>query len=930
MSNSDHVENAIHLLFEPDSVVELRIPKAGKSGTVSGYFDDFGALATAIQEWSGAEGVEAVYFTLNPVNPILLSRATNRVKRFAQLTTSDSDILKRRWLLLDFDPVRPSGISSSDVEKQAAREKARAVRGYLRELQWPEPLAADSGNGYHLLYRIDLPNDPPSTELVKRILVTLATKFNDDIVKIDTSVFNAARICKAYGSVAAKGDSTNDRPHRLAHILRFASTTVVPVTVDQLRAIAAELPRSNDGFEYTKSRAGTAQINAAQVEEFLADYEIKHRSAAEYQGGSKWILNSCPFNSDHSGTSVAVFLSKDGVLGFECRHSSCQHNTWKEFRSRLEELNPGKEFSFRNNDDARPRARLPEFAAPSASATWNELANELDVIRVGIDQNTENKKPARIPRHLVQEQIFQFVVSAFRERGKFFFDAYPYIYVPAEEGIIKFHDENEAYFLLSRLRLRAEQPDAKFVRANLRLHITKTGEPTQVEKFGCWRGEYIYVNNGRGGMFKISESQILEVPNGTDGVLMLAPEVLPWPELDADSAARVESVGKRLGKYGLHLGDTPLCRHLNALFDPQKLTSEQYHQLFLSRFLALFLVGPHLKLRPIQMALGEQNSGKSTLFEKIMWLIVGLDYESEALPQDTRSFLAAVTNHHVKIFDNVDGADFEKLGFVDFMYKCATGGNIPIAQLYETNVERIFNLRCDLMFTARYNPWPSTRSDLSRRTLFFPIRRPAESEYKTVERIQEQLWANRDEILVEVLVRLQLVLRGLLANADKDYPPVSEMHSYETYTMRVADYEGWAEEMKAIWQGYYGDYQERVVEYSPLTDLVRKWLGYPKDCNNPAYPNVGRWVKVGQLFKELKVRFGSDLTDTWKNESTLGRALERNFSALRVLGVEKKRVGGSKCYRFTPDEQQFELCKQAWSESGLWCDSPVSSIEEIT
>jgi hypothetical protein len=46
----------------------------------------------------------------------LLARANNRVVEYAKHATRDDQIERRRWLLIDFDPVRPSGISSTDAE----------------------------------------------------------------------------------------------------------------------------------------------------------------------------------------------------------------------------------------------------------------------------------------------------------------------------------------------------------------------------------------------------------------------------------------------------------------------------------------------------------------------------------------------------------------------------------------------------------------------------------------------------------------------------------------------------------------------------------------------------------------------------------------------------------------------------------------------
>ena len=57
-------------------------------------------------------------------------------------------------LAVDLDPVRPSGISSTDEEVSAAAEVGGLIVEWLCTLGWPLPLQACSGNGWHLLYQI--------------------------------------------------------------------------------------------------------------------------------------------------------------------------------------------------------------------------------------------------------------------------------------------------------------------------------------------------------------------------------------------------------------------------------------------------------------------------------------------------------------------------------------------------------------------------------------------------------------------------------------------------------------------------------------------------------------------------------------------------------------------------------------------------------
>jgi hypothetical protein len=213
-SNGAHlgalIARSLRVFVRPGEVVEVRIPR--RRGAASGYFDDLQELARAA---AGRQGSAGIYFVLNPVNPALLARACNRVKPDAEYTTSDRDVTARRWLFLDFDSPRPAGISSTDAEHEASLWRARECRDWLRARGWPAPVTADSGNGGHLHYRIDLPNDDASTRLLSRCLQALDLHLSDDVAKVDVTTFNAARICKLYGTAAAKGDSLPDRPQWL-------------------------------------------------------------------------------------------------------------------------------------------------------------------------------------------------------------------------------------------------------------------------------------------------------------------------------------------------------------------------------------------------------------------------------------------------------------------------------------------------------------------------------------------------------------------------------------------------------------------------------------------------------------------------------------------------------------------------------------------
>jgi hypothetical protein len=145
------------------------------------------------------------------------------------------------------------------------------------------------------------------------------------------------------------------------------------------------------------------------------------------------------------------------------------------------------------------------------------------------------------------------------------------------------------------------------------------------------------------------------------------------------------------------------------------------------------------------------------------------------------------------------------------------------------------------------------------------------------------------------------------------------MHPFENFTMRIADYEGWAEEMRGIWESHRGEYQHQLTEDSPLVNYIRCWLG--KDDRN-----IGRWVRTGQLYQELADRYGK-LTQSWRTDAAFGRKLKENETALHLLGIQKRFRHGSTEWRFDPPSEEAERCKNAYADSARKDDKTWKSEE---
>ncbi|KQU58723.1 hypothetical protein ASG66_17030 [Bacillus sp. Leaf406] len=318
-------------LIRKDGVTELRILNTSQ-GTISGYFDDLAQLAKYAVNYNGK--VPGIYITLNPVLPDLLARSANRITSRAKTTTSDNDINRRCWFPVDFDPIRPSGISSTNKEHEAAITMAKRVQKFLADRGWGEPIFADSGNGAHLLYAIDMPNDEESKYIVKSALEALDFHFSDGVVGVDTSTFNAARIWKLYGTLACKGDSTTERPHRLSNILSTPEEIKI-VSTHQLKELVGTKP--NIQSETKKANSKNLNEKDFNLDEFLVQSELDVASKGSWQkDATKVVLETCPWNNNHTDRSAYIIQFENGAIAAGCHHNSCKQQNWKTLRQKFD------------------------------------------------------------------------------------------------------------------------------------------------------------------------------------------------------------------------------------------------------------------------------------------------------------------------------------------------------------------------------------------------------------------------------------------------------------------------------------------------------------------------------------------------------------------------------------------------------------------
>lgn len=315
-------------LFKGDGkLTEIRLlgKKGSRQKTFSGYFTDVDTLLNQLRKFSNQN--YGIYATLNAVKDACYSRIQRDCFVEGPVTTGDQDIDGRDYVLVDFDPKRPSDTNSTDVEKAAVRDCVNRVYAYLRDQGFSRPVVADSANGYHLYYKVDFGNNNNTLAIVKDFLRALEMMFGNDAVEIDTSVFNASRIVKVIGTVSNKGSNTADRPQRESFFVQ------VPESFDATDLaffvkVASTIPEKE---KPSRSNRFAPQEDF-DLDRFIQEHDIAIHSQSRFSGGIKYVLEECPFNSSHKHPDAALFKMDSGAIGFRCLHNSCQHFTWRDFR----------------------------------------------------------------------------------------------------------------------------------------------------------------------------------------------------------------------------------------------------------------------------------------------------------------------------------------------------------------------------------------------------------------------------------------------------------------------------------------------------------------------------------------------------------------------------------------------------------------------
>lgn len=314
--------------MKPDGeLFEVRIPKNNK-GAFSGYFTDADTLIKALKKQDLKDA--NVYLSLNKINEACYARKQRNTFIFGEKATQEKDIDSYEWMMIDLDPVRPSGTSSSEEELEKAKALANDIYKYLQSVGFEKPITALSGNGVHLLYRIDCEATKQSKSCVETAIKVIGLFFSTKEIDVDLSTYNLNQTCKLYGTLAQKGINTEDRPHRMSEIVH-SPAVIKPTKIEYIEKLCAELPTEPE----KPQKYNNYNPKGFDIEEWLNRYGIGYQ-VDDWNGMTKYKLNECPYDANHKNGKASIFKLSNGAIKFKCMSVHCIEHTWQDVRRMFE------------------------------------------------------------------------------------------------------------------------------------------------------------------------------------------------------------------------------------------------------------------------------------------------------------------------------------------------------------------------------------------------------------------------------------------------------------------------------------------------------------------------------------------------------------------------------------------------------------------
>ena len=513
-----------------------------------------------------------------------------------------------------------------------------------------------------------------------------------------------------------------------------------------------------------------------------------------------------------------------------------------------------------------------------------------------------------------------------------------YYFFDREEKILM-ELEGLDFYLFMRQRYGLLKRDFEEIKDAVKTEIKISGQEVEPRKFAHFddKSYVLYVSNHANNVYRLDGNAIQVYDNGVDGVFFeFDPKLEPYEfkhELEVvdyfqrkpkDKPIEIsgikfpprEPLGLSLEKFRKsYLDEFLISRAHFGTDDKYGLTPDEQRLLFTLYFYSLFFKSIQLE-KPILCFVGLRESGKSFIATSVGKIFFGEMFRPSTFTKEKKDLAVVLGGNYYTVFDNLDSWVANDL--LDMLCAAVTGATEDKRELYTDRSQVRFTLDSFVAITSREPKF--RRDDVVRRLLLFNTKELTRALGRSS--LWRSLMHNRDQILTEVLVNLNTIVRILKSQRNAlELPGTCRM---------IADWESLA---------------KKICSASPENLLLRQCMlkmsarkSFFALEEEPLY-----WVLSEIIYKDegtLEKRSATDLygiflekaramkiedfSERYKNPGSLGRRLshlrpelEREFT----MAVSSLRQG-VKVYSFGPleEEDKSEMDRYECSGCGYTYD----------
>lgn len=436
---------------------------------------------------------------------------------------------------------------------------------------------------------------------------------------------------------------------------------------------------------------------------------------------------------------------------------------------------------------------------------------------------------------IIDREVCEAVVRDLREKGRFLqvVGGKCYWFNDKEREVMAIESQMMETTLDINYGINPADRLIRNVVGSLRTETFTYGEEVRVYRLAHYdmKSNILYVFAGQGLVYRLNSRKILMVNNGDDGIFFEEIEREACWEADFSNPKDPFEV---------------LMEHLSFASGEGVVLTPVHQRIVLWLWLRSLFFEEIQPTKPILVLTGDHGSGKTTALRRILYLLFGPKGEVSSV-KDEQAWTPAITSNYLLVLDNVD----KRLKWLpDKLNLAATGQNISIRVLYETNREYKVTPRCFLALTTVKPPF----GEAPVVDRFILLKMKPLDKYISEKAIKRDVLSERNQLWA-----------GLLGQLNSDVASLTEESVEQDF--RMADWaelchkllsqeKNGVETFKTIINGLKQEQSAQILDYSTVPQILDKWEHDGSEWYSTAELHQ-KWKEIADiedllLFKSVK------------------------------------------------------------------------------